>query len=376
MIKLSDIQATFRKSGPQTQNSLPQSTHRPSSNLPPHTHAPHSQATAAASEWAEQRQRAQDEHDQRRRRSQKPVDRNIPPGVLDLVKNNDDVDRYGQLKDGVTQYTKLREVERRLDAVMTRKRLDALDNVPGRGCERGIMRIWISNTAEGQPWQLNSNGLEGDTFEWGGGGEASFRVKIEGRLVPRGDDDEKDLLDEAYDNKEKDGDIEMSEGAEPAAKRPRLSSTTAGVPGQKTKLSHFFKAISIDFDRAPALQPDQYTRIQWQRPDTLQQPLGDQTKGQDFDCLEFQRKSDENINITINLTRDEEPQHYKLAPQLAELLDIEEADRQTALMGVWEYIRSRGLADESEGRHVRCDSRLQRVGGASQRLLWRTRLTN
>ena len=362
MIKLSDIQATFRKSGPQNP-AVPQTAHRqgvPSaSSVTPHAHAP--QPAIPSSDWAEQRQRAQEEHDLRRRRSQKPVDHNIPPGVVDLANSEDDAGRYSPLKEGVQQYSKLRDVERKLDAVMTRKRLDAHDFAPARGGEQGTMRIWISNTVEGQPWQITNGGIDTDTFDFGSNVEASFRVKIEGRLISNPSEDGQEDSEDA--KKHKDGDTEMGDDTsdQPAAKRPRLSST-AGAPGQKSKLSHFFKTISIDFDRAPTLQPDQYTRIQWQRPDTMAQPLGDQTKGADFDCLEFQRKSDENINITVNLTRDEEPARYKLAPQLAEVLDMEEGDRQTVLMGVWEYVRANGLADEGgEGRNVRCDPRLRRV---------------
>lgn len=48
-----------------------------------------------------------------KRRSRKPTDKNMPDGVEDVI-----------IGDGVHRYRELREVERRLDATMMRKRLD------------------------------------------------------------------------------------------------------------------------------------------------------------------------------------------------------------------------------------------------------------
>jgi SWI/SNF-related matrix-associated actin-dependent regulator of chromatin subfamily D len=51
-----------------------------------------------------------------KRRSRKPTDKNIPEGVEDCI-----------IGDGVQRYRELREVERKLDAAMMRKRLDIQD---------------------------------------------------------------------------------------------------------------------------------------------------------------------------------------------------------------------------------------------------------
>ena len=53
-----------------------------------------------------------------RLRSRKPTDKNIPEGVEDCI-----------IGDGVQRYRDLRDVERRLDAAMMRKRLDIQDAV-------------------------------------------------------------------------------------------------------------------------------------------------------------------------------------------------------------------------------------------------------
>src|SRR6187402_1939765 len=53
-----------------------------------------------------------------KRRSRKPTDRTMPDGVEDCI-----VD-----PDGVQRFKDLRDLERRLDATMTRKRLDIVDS--------------------------------------------------------------------------------------------------------------------------------------------------------------------------------------------------------------------------------------------------------
>jgi hypothetical protein len=82
------------------------------------------------------------EHQLAQRRSRKPNDRNMPEGVEDLV-----------IGEGVQQYKDLRDVERKLDYTMMRKRLDIQDSIHRNVKRHKTMRIWISNTADNQPWQ-------------------------------------------------------------------------------------------------------------------------------------------------------------------------------------------------------------------------------
>lgn len=53
-----------------------------------------------------------------RLRSRKPADKNLPEGVEDII-----------IGDGAQRYRDLRDIERRLDSTMTRKRLDINDSV-------------------------------------------------------------------------------------------------------------------------------------------------------------------------------------------------------------------------------------------------------
>ncbi|EME46192.1 hypothetical protein DOTSEDRAFT_60862 [Dothistroma septosporum NZE10] len=256
--------------------------------------------------------------DYARRQAKKPTDRDIPDDISEAV-----------VGDGVERYKQLREVEKKLDAVMMRKRLDISDNLQRRytRCE-GVLRVWISNTAEGQPWQLMEEGAnnEDGMFELSES-NATFRVKIEGRLLDDPEEDEEDKP--------------------PATQRPRLSS--------------FFKAITIDFDRDPNLQPDQYSQIEWRKPQPGSQNYDAASSEAQFDTLEFTRKADENINITINLVRDEKNERFKLSPELAEILDTEEEDRAGAVQGIWEYCRAMGLQEDDDKRKIVCDEPLRKL---------------
>lgn len=58
------------------------------------------------------------ENERAKRMSKQPTDKNIPEGVEEYI-----------IGDGVQRYRELRELERRLDSTMTRKRLDIQDAV-------------------------------------------------------------------------------------------------------------------------------------------------------------------------------------------------------------------------------------------------------
>lgn len=270
----------------------------------------------------------------------KPTDKTMPEGVEDLI-----------VGDGVQQYKQLREVERKLDAVMMRKKLDLQDSLYNSTKRYSTLRIWISNTVENQPWQGRS--LDEDAFDFNMGVEATYKVKIEGRLV---EDEDQDNTSE----KDSDDD-EIADGDAMDHDHQKTPKPSAQIPSRKrTKLSHFFKAITVDFDRNKNLQPDGTTQVEWKKPpvppnSSILPPAAD------FDCLEFERKSDENINCTINFYREETPERFALSRELAELLDTTEDDRASILMGIWEYIKLMGLQQDEEKRLIQCDERLRSV---------------
>lgn len=277
-----------------------------------------------------------------KRRSEKPTDKSMPEGIEDLI-----------VGDGVQQYKRMRELERKLDAVMMRKRLDQQDLLHNATKKYSTLLVWVSNTVENQPWQ--GRDLDENAFDFTSGVEATYRVKIEGRVVE--DDDADDASEKGSDDEDEeksDGDPMEYDGAltTEAPKQPAIR--------QRTKLSHFFKAITVDFDRNKNLQPDGTTQVEWKKP---QVPLNAVVlpPQADFDCLEFERKSDENINCMINLYPDEVPERYTLSKELASILDTNEDDRASVIMGIWEYVKAMGLQQDEEKRSIQCDDRLKAV---------------
>lgn len=265
-------------------------------------------------------------------RAATPTDKTMPEGVEELI-----------IGDGVDQYRKLRDMERKLDAVMMRKRLDLMDPIQSSIKRYTTLRIWISNTVENQPWQ--GRDLDENAFDFNMGVESTYRVKIEGRVL---DDEVEDAPGE------KDGDDEDEADAMDTDLPKDKSEKSDQPPEKPIKLSHFFKQITIDFDRNKNLQPDGMTQIEWKKP-----PPGQASRA--FDCLEFERKSDENINITINLYRDEQRERCKLSKELSELLDTDELEKSTVIMAIWEYVRNMNLQQDEEKRIFNCDDRMKAV---------------
>lgn len=331
LIKRTDMEALTRRAGPGPMIPNPQPG-------PPSQQVAMQQQQAAARLEREKREDAM-------KRSQKPVDRNLPDGIDDIV-----------IGDGVQRYKAMRELERRLDALMMRKRLDVQDSVYRDAKQHGTLRLWISNTVSNQAWQYDA--MDAGAFDFNSGIEPTFRVKIEGRLL----DDVANS--DAQDEKEEKGNASATEATiddgERATKRQKMSPQPSSSTNRK-KLSHFFRSIAIDFDRPAKFQPDGYTRIEWHRPEMPPASNIEPPREADFDRLEFERKADENINVTINLVKSEHPEQYRLARPLAELLDMEEADRDTVLMGIWDYIKLAHVRMDEDKRHIYCDQRLQEV---------------
>ncbi|KAF2733469.1 hypothetical protein EJ04DRAFT_495305 [Polyplosphaeria fusca] len=291
------------------------------------THMPLQYGVQSQQQAQQQQQADTARREKMRRIAMNPTDKNIPDGVEDIC-----------IGDGVARYRQLRDIERTLDATMMRKKLEIADSVHHSRARRyGTMRIWISNTAENQPWQ--SGGLDNESF-FESESSATYKVKIQGRLIEEGD--ELGLSDD--EDEEKDPDA-MEEDGEQKAK-----------PSAKPKVfSQYFTSITVDFDRAKSLQPDNFTQIEWKRSEAV----NPSPKESNFSELHFERKGDENINVTVNLQRHHVPERYRLSKPLAELLDTDEEDRAGVMMGIWEYARSQHLQQEDDERKFTCDAKLK-----------------
>ncbi|KAK0612821.1 hypothetical protein B0T17DRAFT_541850 [Bombardia bombarda] len=277
-------------------------------------------------------------------RSRKPTDKALPDGVEEILVGEGDV---------ALAYKNLRDIERRLDATMTRKRLDIVDSVNRNAKRYKTLRIWISNTVEDQFWQ--TIGISINSFDFSSNLESSYRVKIEGRLLDDEDDSSKDEDDAKAGSSGEDGDKMETD----VPVKPRTKPIPA-KPGQRYRFSHFFKALTVDFDSPKSGRPGADTSVEWKKPDRT--PAGSNLPAAaDFDELTFKRNGDENANITINLYRHEDPERFELSPELAEIIDMREATRQEAVMGLFEYIKLMKLQEDEEKRNFRCDETLKKV---------------
>jgi SWI/SNF-related matrix-associated actin-dependent regulator of chromatin subfamily D len=295
-----------------------------------------------------QRRAEQDRRERGRRVTNRPTDRNIPDGVEDIC-----------IGDGVVRYKALREIERKLDATMMRKKMDISDSVTRSQAPRyGTMRIWISNTAENQPWQ--SSGMDPDAFDFESDTQATYRVQIAGRLLE--EDEDLGLSDSEEEEEKEVADPDaMEEDGDAAVSKPAKKSTK--IPPPKPKMfSQFFKSIVVDFDRSQGLQPDNFVQIEWKRPESTNSAS---TAAQDapFSQLEFERKGDENINVVINLQRFDQPERYRLSKPLSHVLDTDEEDRAGVMMGIWEYVKAKGLQQDDDERKITCDANLKACFG-------------
>ena len=153
---------------------------------------------------------------------------------------------------------------------------------------------------EDQPWQADT--LDVDAFDFSTNMDSSYRVKIEGRLL---DEDEDDLdSDDSDDEGEAANDDAMDEDGKEQKKRKPAA--------KQYKFSHFFKAMTVDFDRSK-MKDGADQSVEWKKP-VVAPNATNPPNAADFDQLEFKRGGDENTNITINLVRDENPERFRLEP--------------------------------------------------------------
>ncbi|KAM3425931.1 hypothetical protein NHJ13734_009795 [Beauveria thailandica] len=336
------MQQQYRAFAQQAPQRSPHATARRGGIGPMMSAGPHPAVPLTQAQMAQQQQAQAQAAELAKRRSRKPTDKSIPDGVEDSIVNPESAQRYRDLKD----------IERLLDATITRKRLDVLDNTHHPTKLTKTLRIWINNTVQDQVWQ--GNGPTSDSFDFSGAAEASYRVTMQGCLLDEASEDEVRIKPSAANAVTEDNDVKMNEDA--------VTTESSGTVFSKSKLSYFFKAMTVDFDRSRFRNGAEQS-VEWKKPDAaLRQPNGPNLPAAaDFDEITFKRNGDENANITINLFRQEIPERYQFSSELVDVVDMKEGTQQEAVMGLWEYIRQRSLQEDEEKRNFRCDELLKKV---------------
>ncbi|RKO97553.1 hypothetical protein CXG81DRAFT_10939 [Caulochytrium protostelioides] len=239
-------------------------------------------------------------------------------------------------------YTALQDFEKKLDAVMSRTQLDAMDALPKAGRpSRRRLRVFVSNWAAHQPRaapmaaaadgspatappalsEMGDPNLVRDVYERETGKIPSWALRVEGRL------------------------LEVAAGRRTKAHGP-------GGAAASPKFSSLIDRMVVQLDRDPAVYPDGAT-VQWQP--TAGAP--------DCDGFEIKRLGDTDVKCKILLYLRHQPERTKLAPALAALLDIKADTRENVTLALWQYIKGHRLQDEEDKRAVRCNAALAAVLG-------------
>lgn len=227
----------------------------------------------------------------------KPTDLNLGSRVAEIVP-------------GADLYTQLQEAERRLDATISRKKLDLQDLLSHSIKQTQTLRVFISNTCAGQPWQQSGNGESSQDSWW--------NLRIEGRLLDgSAADDEKRL-----------------------------------------KFSQFFTGFMVEIDD-PTLENNV---VEWHEPNTIRtNPTQAQKDKLEFDVIDIRRKGTKNTKVKITMQLKEQPDKFHLSPPLARILAVDEETRPGVVVGMWHYIQFHKLQDMDEKRLIKCDGPLREL---------------
>ncbi|KAK6027440.1 SWIB/MDM2 domain protein [Ostertagia ostertagi] len=211
-------------------------------------------------------------------------------------------------------YMDLLAFEQKLDATITRKKLD-IQLLKGLKKVKKRLRIYISHTfiAGKEP---EKEGDEGTVPMW--------ELRVEGRLIE----------DQANGSTAASGHSTPAPPARPLPKR---------------KFSSFFKSLVIELDK-DIYGPDNHL-VEWHRTPTTNETDGFQVK----------RPGDRPVKCTILLLLDYQPMKFKLHPRLAKVLGIAAETRPKIIEALWQYIKTHKLQDPVDHDTVNNDTFLEQV---------------
>ncbi|XP_052812200.1 SWI/SNF-related matrix-associated actin-dependent regulator of chromatin subfamily D member 1-like isoform X2 [Mya arenaria] len=226
------------------------------------------------------------------KKKKKLADKILPQRVRDLVPESQ-------------AYMDLLAFERKLDATITRKRLDIQEALKRPMKQKRKLRIFISNTF--YPSKPAENEGEEESVP-------SWELRVEGRLL------------------------------EDAASA-KLSDTGK----MKRKFSSFFKSLVIELDKE-LYGPDNHL-VEWHRT----------TNTQETDGFQVKRPGDQNVRCTVLLMLDYQPSQFKLDPRLARLLGVHTQTRPVIINALWQYVKTHKLQDPHEREFINCDRYLEQI---------------
>lgn len=207
-------------------------------------------------------------------------------------------------------YTQLLEFEARVDAALTRKKVDIQEALKNPPCLQKTLRIYVFNTFANQiktiPKKPNAE-------------PPTWTLKIIGRILEDGVDPDQP------------GMVQKSNTLYP-------------------KFSSFFKRVTISLDQR--LYPDNHI-IVWENSRSPAPHEG----------FEVKRKGDKEFTVNIRLEMNYVPEKFKLSPPLMEVLGIEVDTRPRIIAAIWHYVKARKLQHPNDPSIFTCDPPLQKVFG-------------
>ncbi|KAL9241737.1 hypothetical protein vseg_015811 [Gypsophila vaccaria] len=206
-------------------------------------------------------------------------------------------------------YTQLLEFEARVDAALTRKRVDIQEALKNPACVQKTLRVYVLNTFANQS-QFGPKKANVDPPTW--------TLKVFGRILEDGIDPEQAGM------------------VKPNPIYP--------------KFSNFFKRVTITLDKR--LYPENNV-ILWENSRSAVPVEG----------FEVKRKGDKEFVVNIQFDMKYAPEKFKLSPALTELLGIEAENRPRIIAAIWHYVKARKLQNPNDPAFFYCDSQLKKVFG-------------
>lgn len=236
-----------------------------------------------------------------------PTDITIPPTLYDKVKDLD-------------LYKKLKEAEKKLDLLKTRKALDfqainaKLSQTTSAKKDTGILRVFVYNTCENQPWQKLTmrsevNAPREPSEE--ASTEATWTLRVEGRFIGGGLSEEK----------------------------------------QNMKFSSFLSGISVELESYGDTSHDKSNIIEWKDESMNQQFDNKYSSGvrqSVFDGLDVKRTGVDNVPTKIAILVKDHSSKLRLSDDMARFVGRNEATQQELIYTIWQYVLFKNLLKKQD----------------------------
>ncbi|KAJ7180472.1 SWI/SNF complex 60 kDa subunit [Mycena filopes] len=237
-------------------------------------------------------------------KKRKLTDKSLPNAIL----QNPDFAQDSQM------YQDLLAMERKLDWTMMRKKAEIQDALVRTPTTTRTLRLFMSHTVSGQSWQTAPDLNDAPNFETGEGIPA-WALKIEGRLL-------------------------------------ELPNQRAKDKTPVRKFSTFIKRMIVELDRDATLYPDGNI-VEWPRATGQHNPP--------LDGFTIRRKGDAPTKVRLIMYVEHFPEHFRVIPELGNILGIKEDSRVGVVQALWNYIKIQGLQDKVDRRLVRADEKLRPI---------------